>query len=123
MKKNNTGRDQDSWPGNEARRKEAIYNFCKALDEDPALREKCLNKDLPDARDTFKKAGSYENMPTDVVVRAFEIEDEVRGDSLITIKLPKAGTLPPKDQLVLDNVWACTYSHWDQAQRDQAQQK
>jgi len=111
MKKNNS--NKAGWPGDEERRADAAYNFCKALDEDSDLRSRCLDKDLPDARDTFKEEGQYGNMPEDVIVRAFEIEDEDRGDRLITIKLPPVGKLPPKDQFIAKKYWVCTYNHWD----------
>lgn len=100
-----------NWAGDEDRRANAIYNFCKALERDPSLREKCLNKDLSDAKDTLAKEGGYD-IPEDVVVRVFEIEDEDRGDKFVTIKLPKAGELPKKEQFIASEVWVCTYVAW-----------
>jgi hypothetical protein len=107
----NKANGNGGWPGGEDERADAVYNFCKALEEDRDLRKRCLDKDLPDAKNTFAKEGPYK-IPEDVIVRAFEIEDEEPGDKLVTIKLPKPGKLPPRDQFIAKEVWVCTYVAW-----------
>lgn len=109
MKKKANG--NGGWPGDEDRRADAVYNFCEALEKDPALRERCCNKDLPDAKITFAREAPYD-VPEDVIVRVFEIEDEEPGDKLVTIKLPKPGKLPAREKFIAKEVWVCTYVAW-----------
>ena len=98
------------WPGDEATRARAVFNFCKAVDKPGPLRDDCLDKTKTVARETLKKEGPYLNMPADVIVRAFEKDDEPRGDRLVTFLLPPAGALP--NPLLAKTVWVCSYREW-----------
>jgi len=99
-----------SWPGDEARRAQAVINFCKAVDKPGSLRDDCLDNTKTVARETLKKEGPYPNMPADVIVRAFEKDDEPRGDNLVTFLLPKAGALP--NPFLAKTIWVCSYGDW-----------
>jgi hypothetical protein len=99
-----------SWPGDEATRAQAVFNFCKAVDKPGSLRDDCLDKTKTVARETLKKEGPYPNMPADVIVRAFEKDDESRGDDLVTFLLPPPGALP--NPFLAETVWVCSYRDW-----------
>ena len=98
------------WSDDPDVRQTATRKFCEMLDANPALRQKC-KADPATAKETLKQAGSFTNIPPEIIV--YVMEDQLASsDKIVTMVLPAQGAVPDADHFELKSVWRCSWTRY-----------